>query len=340
MPKKAQSGGGRGLLHRVFDKVDCQATKKRIKMKHALPHKKLLIPLFLLILFLSLASCSKNVPDITSTGEAASSAANNVAAHEVPNISNSALPTAGTDGQATSLSDTTGTETQSFTFQVNSIMPVYQCVATIDAGVNWCGTTTQITITEMDNNKLIQTIVPPAGNEEATTSAAYFVDVTFDGNLDILIPQEHSAHYITFNAYIWDNAAQQFIEDPSFQDIWNPAIDSANKQILARDTNSEITSYVITKYEDGQFVATDSLGWQPADLDIDQVPNAENLIHLREIRSGITVVDTYVASSGQGSIGFDKNDPQVQSYLAPGSYWDLNNNSKWQCTFQGDLKPW
>ena len=218
------------------------------------------------------------------------------------------------------------------TFKVNASMPIYQCAVTVSDN----GEVTKIVITDAGSGALVQTITPP-DNAGFAKSALYFADVTFDGNLDILLPLERSAHYVTFDAYVWDGASKQFIEVPSFQDIWNPAIDSSEERILSKDSSSQITSYAIFAcINNNQFYAGPSFSWQPASLDLDPPANADNLMHCTEMAGSLAIVnDFYVLTDGYG--GVDMNDAQIKPYFVPGSYWDLGGQ-KWQCTFYNELK--
>lgn len=239
------------------------------------------------------------------------------------------------DITSTSAGSPDNESTQVFTFHVNTSMPLYQCTAAISGRED--KQTNQIVITDAGNGTLIQTIVPQK-NEMATKSAVYFFDVTFDGNLDLLIPLERSAHYITFDAFIWDKTNKKFVEAPSFQNIWNPSIDTAGKQILAKDSSDRMTSYAMIAYEDDRFVTTNSLSWKPADLEPNPVSNAANLAHFIETKGEAgheTTINDFYVPMVNGDI--DRNDPKLKPYFAPGSFWDLGNQ-KWKSTFLNELK--
>jgi len=84
----------------------------------------------------------------------------------------------------------------SIAFRVNENMPIYKCtIITSDSEEEYdVGRVEKILITEADKDLLIQTIIFSSDenkfNENALKSAAYFKDVTFDGNLDLLVPRE------------------------------------------------------------------------------------------------------------------------------------------------------
>lgn len=284
-----------------------------------------------LTLLFALCACGQTGAGSTPTPSASPSAS----AAPTPNGSPSPSPTSSSEpapsaaASIPSSRQASGT-VQTFTFQIDAELPPYDCTATLSDDGN---KTQKIEITDADSGAPIQTITPP-DNEVFTTSAVLFIDVTFDGSLDLLIPFQRSAHGVDFDAYVWDGTKKQFAEAPSFQDIWNPAVDSAGKRILAKDSSSQITSYLMASFENGQFVTTNSFVWQPADLDPSPVPNADTFMHCQETRNGAVVNDFYVSKS-DGDI--DMADAQLQPYFAAGSFWDLGGQ-QWQCTFMSDLK--
>ena len=222
--------------------------------------------------------------------------------------------------------------TQTFSFRINTSMPEYRCIATFSETEH--RQTKQIAIRDTDTGALVQTIVPP-DNEVFTKSAIYFKDVTFSGDLALVIPLERSAHAVTFAAYVWDAGQKQFVEVPSFQNIRNPAIDPDTARILSHNSAGQITSYTIYAFDGQQFAPTNSLTWQPADIESDPISNAENLVHVVERKGTETVQDFLVPS--EGSYDIDQNDLRIKPYYVSGSFWDLNS-SKWQSTFSNEVK--
>jgi len=229
---------------------------------------------------------------------------------------------------------------QGLTFQVNAGMPLYKCDVTVSG--DGFGQATKIVITDAGSGAVIQTIAPPTPNESATKAAAYFVDVTFDGNLDILIPYERPASYIRFDAFVWDASSRQFIETPSFQDILNPAIDPVGKRILSTVSNSSVpvsyTLYSMYSFQDSGFALTNRFEMDTVSDTENPDTNAIDSIHCLETKgpSGNEAVVNSFIVPGVGS-SVDQIDPGLAPYFADGSFWDLNN-AKWQCSFLNDLK--
>ena len=221
---------------------------------------------------------------------------------------------------------------QTFTFQVNADTPLYQCVATISN--DDVERIIRIDITNAETGEAIQTIIPPE-NEVFTKSAVYFYDVTFQGNLALLIPLTNFSSYVTFNAYQWDTQTKQFAEMPSFQKIQNPCISTENKQILSSFSGNQITSYGVYTFQNHQFTQTNTLSWQPADLEVSQVSDAGDRMHLIEKKDDTIVKDVYVRRTDFYTI--DAENPLTRAYFESGSFWDLNS-SKWQCKFYDRIK--
>ena len=215
---------------------------------------------------------------------------------------------------------------QTLLFQINSNFPIYKCNVSINNDLNKIN---KIEITENETGDHIQTIMLK-DNELFTNSLIYFVDVTFTGCLSLIIPYEKSSHYIVFDAYVWDNNKNIFVESPSFRNIYNPTIDFENKRILSKNSSNQITSYNMFSYQDDQFILTNSVYWEPNYVEGDDESNLKNINHFVEKDGDNIVLDTYV--SGSDSYTVDINNPQITSYFVAGSFWDLYS-PKWQCMF-------
>lgn len=171
----------------------------------------------------------------------------------------------------------------------------------------------------------------------------YAVDVTFDGNLDLLIPCERPASAIYFSAYIYDAShsdakENNFVYAPSFQEIPNFALDKQNEMILSRRTQSMITSYCMSWYSfgDHDFLLASSLYYEPANLRDSSYSEDEIYFVEKSYASDEkeTIVNEFVAAS-DGVIDPDKTDPKVAPYYENGSFWDLDSD-KWDSIFTAD----
>jgi len=194
-------------------------------------------------------------------------------------------------------------------------------------------TTTGIVITDSASGAVLQTIVPPDGNYVFTKAAVYFLDVTFDGNLDSVIPIQNPAHYTSFDAYIWDGNAKQFVEAPSFMDVMCPVVDAEKKQFLSSMlTGLGGVSYGKFVFQNGAFVQTNCFTYTLASQEGDAVANADTTYHYVETSgTAQTVVkDFYVQLNDDGTM--DENNAQLKPYFAAGSFWDLNS-PQWQEMF-------
>jgi len=224
---------------------------------------------------------------------------------------------------------------QSGTFQVSPEMPLFQYAISTDVfggsiEYSRATTVTQVVITVADTGSVIQTIIPPDGNFNDLKSSIYFIDVTFDGYIDLLVPILDSAYWLWFDAYIWDTTSGQFIEAPSFQNVWNPAIDESNQRIFTKVGGDKSFSWSIWTFTDGQFVRENSIYFHDD-------PSGQSYVKVIETQcSGadseeIIVHEYYV----KGPVYFDE--PELAHYCIPGSFWDLDS-PRWNSPFWSEIK--
>ena len=172
--------------------------------------------------------------------------------------------------------------------------------------------------------------------------------MTFDDNVDLLIPYQSSVHYVTFYAYIWDEPTKQFIKDSGFEDVWNPSVDSEEKRILACDFSNQMASYIMVSYIDNRFIITNTFGYRPAYFlsseKLQNIPNANNLMNFDETKrdndSGIhvTINDFYILSEDFETQSSERNDiPELIQYYESDSFWDMYN-PKWRSPFYKELR--
>ena len=212
---------------------------------------------------------------------------------------------------------------QTFFFRVNDEMPEYACDVTLSEGQ---AAKIEIVVKETDDH--VQTIVPPS-NEAFTEEAAYFADVTFRDEQALILPVERSASSTVFLAYLWDEEQMQFLEEPSFKNIKNPSIDFNGKRILSKTSGDKITTYSMYSFENGQFVLTNSLYWEPADLGAGAAPDVSGQMHVVETEGETVKKEAVVPAVDDYTVDHDA--PQVSGYFATGSFWDLDGE-KWTNT--------
>lgn len=186
----------------------------------------------------------------------------------------------------------------------------------------------KMTIFDTSNNKITQTIGLSV-NESFTDVFGYLADVSFDGNLDVVLPYERSASAVYFQAYIYDTVTSQFVYAPSFEKIANFSLDVANRIILGHRTASMITSYSKSEYsaEKKDFFVIASLYFEPAEQE-----NHLNLIEERYDNNGNIINTTSLKIPSKNGIDVDRNDSRVQPYYETQSFWSLNSE-KWKNTF-------
>ena len=221
---------------------------------------------------------------------------------------------------------------QTSLFQVNAQMPVLKC-STLSLAHR--PLILQVKLTDAESGALVQRLdFVHHDHYDFMQSAAYFMDVTFDGSLDLLIPREHSARYISFDAFLWDAGSRQFVYEPSFETVYNPTPDPAQKRLYCRTSGAQTTCFTIIAFESNEFTAPHSLVWWPRYLDSDaedEVP--ENLLHCREYRYDTVIKDFYVLQDEVAT------DPRTKDYFASGSLWDLHN-PRWRSTLLDELRDY
>jgi hypothetical protein len=210
-------------------------------------------------------------------------------------------------------------------FRVNSSRPEYTAVVNFSNGNT--GVVQSVTITDLAAKKDIQTI-SLFGNELFAEKALYAVDVTFDGNLDILIPYQQPASAVYFQAYVWQESEGKFLYAPEFENLSNFIIDKGNNRILSTRTASQITSYAISYYDADvkDFRPSHSVWWEPA--------GSNDKIHFveQQYKDGtmVTVKDCLVEKIS--GMDLNKSDHQIAEYFASNSFWDLDSQ-KWKNQF-------
>lgn len=222
-------------------------------------------------------------------------------------------------------------DTQTFTFKVKDSMPEYKCVANI--GMN--DVVFEIIITEKDSGKVIQTINPKV-NYSYMNSALYFMDVTFDGAVDLLVPFTSNSKRLFIYAYRWDEAKKQFIYQESFEELGNVKIDSTNKKIMTHNSiwlRSGVFAefYSILSFNGQKYVVEKQFSITPSEDKTKAV--------FKETSGDIgseTVIAEFELPLDQNG-GFDKTDKKIKPYYISGSAWDLDSD-KWQSPFKKEIK--
>lgn len=105
----------------------------------------------------------------------------------------------------------------------------------------------------INNNKIEQIIYkdypdnPYTGDFEAS-----FIDVTFDGNKDLLIHLGNDARTAYYTAYVYEDGGYKNV--PTFEEIPSYEIDNENKVITGRNNDSYTEFHIDTRqYKNGKF---------------------------------------------------------------------------------------
>ncbi len=190
-------------------------------------------------------------------------------------------------------------------------------------------TVKKLVVTEKASGREIQTIY--FDENEWSIEEPLYIDITFDGNADIVVPHQQASSGIFYLGYIWDGEAGQYVHAPTLEELPNIALDTENGMILCHRTADKITGYSMYKYNTGtkDFAVARNLGWEPEG----------NSLSIRVTESAYTetgereVVQQFSAKTADGLFP-DRTDSQMSPYYSEGSVWDLDGE-KWNATIAG-----
>lgn len=213
----------------------------------------------------------------------------------------------------------------SITFRVNDSFPEYN--ATITYNLKNSRLAETLIIVEKESGAPIQKITLPE-NDCFTKEPLYLLDITFDGNLDILVPAENPASAVYFQAYVWNEKECQFIYAPTFENLSNIALDIENKLILSSRSASRITYYNMSYYDmiKNDFIIKNSFYMEPTE-DEQSLHFVEKELQNAELK--IIIEDTIAVDNPYSP---DETNPSISHYFKTNSFWDLNS-LKWKSYF-------
>ena len=212
--------------------------------------------------------------------------------------------------------------TESVTFRVNDTLPEYKATITYNQENPRMAET--LVISEKESGVQIQKIDLP-DNDCFTEDPLYVMDITFDGNLDILVPSQRPASAVYFQGYVWNAKENRFIYAPTFEGLSNVALDTENKLVLSHSSASRITSFGVNYYD----IAKNDFTFENF-LYIESTENNQSLHFVEEeLQNGEwkTVAENFIA--GDDPYSPDETNPAISHYYEKGSFWDLNSE-KWE----------
>lgn len=305
--------------------------------------KKFLISVLTVLLLIVLIACGNSSGDTSSSAAAVSTESNSNAnsdesidesSEESTSSQSEDEPDKSISSQIEDSNEISEQESynQTFTFKVNSDMPEYKCEVFIsDESRQIDG----LTITNAQTGDLVQTLaVSDFNNTVITKSAAYFIDVTFDENIDILVPCAVTRN-LCIAAYLWDSESKQFVYYQKFEEMGNIAIDPDNKKILAQnciwlDSGRIADFYSVFSFNGSNFILEKQVSFVPSeDLTTTVFSETEG-----EYGSQTTVAEFDLPYDYNTSL--DKSDERLAPYYVSGSYWDLDG-LKWHCIFNDEM---
>lgn len=154
-------------------------------------------------------------------------------------------------------------------------------------------------------------------------------DLNFDGYKDIMLICECTGAQGNFcyDCWLWDPAANKYIENKSFRDITNPAIDNKNKTILSICANSAMShTWSMYAFIDKEFVLTRDLTIESTKNYTPQ--NKEYHVTERTLNNDtktMRIIANFIAN---------EQDSRIQYYYRGSSVWFLDSN-KWYLSDYG-----
>ena len=183
-----------------------------------------------------------------------------------------------------------------------------------------------ITVKDRVTGEKVQ-MIQIKGNEWFMQEPLY-VDITFDGNKDIVVPYTRTAAGAYFLGYVWDSTEGRYLQADTLKEIANPALDTEEQVILSRSTASRITTYSVYGFDSKKqdFSLERSLNWGP-----DESGKSMQVTERTYTAAGKEKETASFLVPASGATDVDKEDTRMAAYYKAGSQWDLDS-SKWNET--------
>ena len=163
---------------------------------------------------------------------------------------------------------------------------------------------------------------------EAEEADAFEMDVTFDGQPDLLIEKKPTPPTgLWFDTYVWVEEENSYCHAEGW-DLANFAVDQENKRILSHDSGDMRVFHTISYWdaETRQPVVEHQLlwGWRATD-------ETQSEVEFWEYKNGDELVASYTVPAEEWGYVYTLNqeDSRFAPYFEPGSLWDLNGE-KWR----------
>ncbi|SEV86560.1 XAC2610-related protein [[Clostridium] fimetarium] len=154
-------------------------------------------------------------------------------------------------------------------------------------------------------------------------------DLNFDGYKDIMFlyaSVSARANHLYY-CWLWDKDSQRFVENKSFSDIFNPAIDRKNKQLLSIVANNARShTWGMYIFADGKFLLSNEL---TEELLYDEINTNKPKWHYTEskLENGtMNVIEDFTI--------IDNSNIQAEQYHDENSFWGLGSK-KWYMSDYG-----
>ena len=172
----------------------------------------------------------------------------------------------------------------------------------------------------------IHQIIRLGDHEYFSESPYYWMDISFDGKKDIVVPYYRTAGKLYYKGYVWDDAIGMYIHAPGFENIPNFALHGEKEAILSYTVADSVTAYSMYSFHEASrnFVCDRTVYWNPAEES--GYLNVTELLYTDGVPKQVC---RFNAASSDGYMEIDCTDPNMIPYFQEDSLWSLGN-SRWE----------
>ncbi|MBR5278654.1 MAG: M56 family metallopeptidase, partial [Clostridia bacterium] len=151
----------------------------------------------------------------------------------------------------------------------------------------------------------------------------YAVDVTFDGNIDILVPYMNTNAAMYYSAFVWDDGTERFKYVPNFEKIPNFVLDNEKARILAHRQGDMENYYAYCRFNGDEFITTNCVLFKCTDPD-----NYKYEITESQYDNGVLNDVAKYTVTGTEYYSVKGISAELDKYYELGSFWELDSG-KW-----------
>ena len=202
------------------------------------------------------------------------------------------------------------------------------------ASVNFEGEKAFLHISSIDEDYTLPLDFYDPDSINATRVKPYAMDVTFGGDIDIVVPVEETHSGIYYSAFVFDYATGKFKYVPHFERFSNFVLDTEYKRILAYRQGDMQNYYAYCRYNSDakNFETTNCVLFECVDPD-----NYTYNFKESKYEGGVwTDVATYTLTGNEYYSVKGINAEIDENYYSEGSFWELDS-PKWKGEAENDI---